>query len=138
MRRSLLRNAINAIFGVTLALAACRPVKQVSALGKEIGKEFQRPILVSIDHRSHLILVIPPAKLDSTQRDTTDPPSLARHVAEYAAAHYQHKSSLKSVTVIFDAGDSDSTMTFGNYTWSADELSGKSRAAAGTPGEKSD
>jgi hypothetical protein len=118
-------------------LAACRPVKQVSALGKQIGQEFQRPILVSVAHRSQLILVIPPAKLDSTQRDTTDPASLARHVAEYAVAHYQNKASLKSVTVIFDAGDSDST-TFGNYTWSADELSGKSRAAAGTPGEKSD
>ena len=138
-----MRNALNAIFGVTLALAACRPVKQVSALGKEIGHEFGRPIVVSIDRRSHLILVIPPARVDTTkgdaaQRDTTDPASLARHVAEYAVAHYQHKSALKSVTVIFDAGDNDSAMTFGNYTWSADDLSGKARAAAGTPGEKSD
>ena len=138
-----MRNALNAISGVTLALAACRPVKQVSALGKEIGHEFGRPIVVSIDRRSHLILVIPPARVDTTkgdaaQRDTTDPASLARHVAEYAVAHYQHKSALKSVTVIFDAGDNDSAMTFGNYTWGADDLSGKTRAAAGTPGEKSD
>lgn len=143
MRRSDFRNALNAIFGVTLVLAACRPVKQVSALGKEIGREFGRPILVSVSHHSQLILVIPPAKVDTTrsdsvQRDTTDPASLARQVAEYAVAHYQHKAWLKSVTVIFDAGDSDSTMTFGNYTWSADDLSGKTRAVAGTPGEKSD
>jgi hypothetical protein len=143
MRRSGFRNAVNAISGVALALAACRPVKQVSALGKDIAHEFGRPIMVSVDRRSHLILVIPPAKVDTTQsdsvqRDTTDPASLARRVAEYAVGHYQHKSSLKSVTVIFDAGDNDSTMTFANYTWSADDLSGKRHAVAGTPGEKSD
>ena len=128
---------------MALALAACRPVKQVSALGKDIAHEFGRPILVSVDRRSHLILVIPPAKVDTTQsdsaqRDTTDPASLARRVAEYAVGHYQHKSSLKNVTVIFDAGDNDSTMTFSNYTWSADDLSGKRHAVAGTPREKSD
>jgi hypothetical protein len=133
MRRSGFRNAVNVISGLTLVLAACRPVKQVSALGKEIGHEFGRPILVSVDRRSHLILVIPPAKVD-----TTDPATLARNVAEYAVAHYQHKSSIKNVTVIFDAGDNDSATTFGNYSWSADDLSGKSRAAAGTPGDKPD
>jgi len=143
MRRSLIRNALNAISGVTLALAACRPVKQVSALGKDIGHEFGRPIMVSVDRRSHLILVIPPATVDTTkgetaQPDTTDPASFARHIAEYAVAHYQHKSSLKSVTVIFDAGDNDSAMTFGNYTWSADDLSGKPRPVARIQGEKSD
>jgi hypothetical protein len=142
MRRSLFRYAVSAICGVTLALAACRPVKQVSALGKDIGHEFGRPIMVSVDRRSHLILVIPPAKVDTARGDsagdTTDPASLARHVAEYAVAHYQHQSSLRNVTVIFDAGDSDSALTFGNYTWSADDLSGKTRAAAGSPVEKSD
>jgi hypothetical protein len=137
-----LRNTINAISGVALVLAACRPVKQVTALGRDVDHQFGRPILVSIDHRSHLILVIPSATVDTTkpdslQRDTADPASLARHVAEYAVAHYEHKSALKSVTVIFDAGD-DSAMTFGNYSWSADDLSGKSPASAGPPGEKSD
>jgi len=136
-----LRNAFNAIFGVTLVLAACRPVKQVTALGRDIAHEFGRPILVSAARHGQLVLVIPPARVDSTKPDapdTTNPATLARSVAEYAVAHYQHKSSLKSVTVIFDAGDDDSTMTFGNYTWSADDLSGKSRAVAGTPSEKSD
>lgn len=128
MRRSLLRNAGNAIFGVALVLAACKPVKQVSALGKDIGHEFGRPIMVSVDHRSHLILVVPPA--DS---DTTDPASLARRVAQYAVAHYQGKWSLKSVTVMFD---SDSAMT--NYTWNADDLSRKSRPVVGTAVVKSD
>jgi ABC-type uncharacterized transport system auxiliary subunit len=133
MRRIRLRNALNAIFGVALVLAACRPVKQMSALGKDLKHEFGRPILVSMARHGQMILVIPPA-----QGDTLDPPSLARQVAEYAVAHYQHKTWLKSVTVIFDAGDSDSTMTFGNYTWSADDLSGKPKAVAGTPGQKSD
>lgn len=132
-----MRNALNAIFGVTLALAACRPIKQVSALGKDLAHEFGRPIMVSVARRSQLVLVIPPAS-DSLQRDTTNPAILARSVAEYAVAHYQHKSSLKGVTVIFDAGDNDSTMAFGNYTWSADDLSGKKQVSAGTPGEKSD
>jgi hypothetical protein len=143
MRRSYLRNALNAIFSVALVLAGCRPVKQVSALGKDIGQQFGRPIMVSVDRHTHLILVIPPAKVDTTksesvERDTTDPATFARHVAEYAVAHYQHKTWLKSVTVIFDAGDNDSALTFGNYTWSADDLSGKTRTVAGTPGEKSD
>lgn len=131
-----MRNALNAIFGVALVLAGCRPVKQVTALGKDIAHEFGRPIVVSVGHRGQLVLVIPPG--DSLQRDTTNPASLARSVAEYAVAHYQHKSSLKSVTVIFDAGDGDSSMTFGNYNWSADELSGKKQVSAGTPSEKSD
>lgn len=137
MRRSYLRNALNAFFGLALGLAACKPVKQVSALGKDMKQQFGRPILVSVDRHTHLILVIPPPK-DTTQRDTADPAALARQVAEYAVAHYQHKSWLKSVTVIFDSGENDSAMTFANYTWSADDLSGKTRAVAGAPGEKSD
>lgn len=137
MRRSYFRNASHAFFGVALALAACRPVKQVSALGKDMQREFGRPILVSVDRHTHLILVIPPAK-DTTRSDTADPAALARRVAEYAVAHYQQKTWLKSVTVIFDAGDNDSAMTFANYTWNADDLSGKTRAVAGTPGQKSD
>ena len=122
MRRTLFRNVINAISGVTLALAACRPVKQVTALGREIGQEFGRPIVVSVNQHS-LILVVP----GSPQGDTTEPAALARHVAEYAVAHYQHQSSIKNVIVIFDAGG-DSSATFGNYTWSAADLTGKSRA----------
>lgn len=131
-----MRNALNVISGVTLALAACRPVKQVTALGKDIGQEFRRPIVVSINGRSHLVLVIPPQK-DSTRTDTTDPASLARQIAVYAVKHYEHTASLKDVTVIFDAGDDSSS--FGNYTWGADDLSGKTKPpVAGTPVEKSD
>jgi len=89
-----------------------------------------------------MILVIPPVKVDtskgeSTPADTTDPGTLARRVAQFAVEHYQH-ASLKSVTVVFDAGDNDSTMTYGNYTWSADDLTRKTRVATGTPDQKSD
>jgi len=144
MRRSYLRNALNAVFAATLVVAACRPpVKQVSALGKDLGHQFGRPIVVSAARHGELILVIPPARTDTTrpdcvQGDTTDPATLARKVAEYAIAHYQNKSSLKSVRVIFDSGDSDSAAAPANYTWSADDLAGKRRVAAGTAGQKSD
>jgi len=143
MRRSTFRNALNAVFAVTLVVVACRPVKQVSALGKDIDRQFGRPIVVSAARYGELILIVPPAAVDTTkpdslQRDTTDPATLARNVAEYAVAHYQHKSSLKSVRVIFDAGNSDTAATPVNYTYTADDLAGKRRVSARTPVEKSD
>ena len=137
MRRSSLRNALNAFFAVTLVVVACRPVKQVSALGKDIDRQFGRPIVVSAARHGELILIIPPAA-DSAQRDTSDPATLARAVAEYAVAHYQHKSAIKSVRVIFDAGDSDTAATLANYAWLVDDLAGKRRVSAGTPGQRSD
>jgi hypothetical protein len=142
MRRSLLRNRLNAIFGVALALAACRQAVPVGTLGKQIGKEFHRPIVVSADRRGHMILIVPPPKVDSTAdstaADTTDPSLFARHVAEFALAHSPSASKVKSVTVLFDANDTDSTATIGKYTWSADDLTRKTRVAAGTPDQKSD
>jgi hypothetical protein len=139
MRRSFWRNGINAIFGVTLVLAGCRPVKQVTSLGKEIGHEFQRPILVSADQSGHLILVIPPERVDSgAPPDTTDPRAYARRVAEYAAKHYQH-TLLKTVTVRFVGDDQGGdTIPLPSYVWSADALQGKIRVRAGTPNLKSD
>jgi len=126
-----------------IALAACKPVRQVRDLGRDIGQEFRRPILVSVDRRTHLILVIPPATADSTQRDTTDPAALAHQVAVYAAKHYEHASAIKNITVIFDGGNQsaggDSTVAFQQFSWSQDELSGRTtRASAGTPASKSD
>lgn len=97
--------------------------------------------MVSVDRRTHLILVVPPARVDSGQRDTTDPAALARQVAVYAVNHYEHAGSIKSVTVIFDAGNQstgDSSVAFEQFSWSADELSGKIRASVGTPALKSD
>jgi hypothetical protein len=137
MRRSRWRNALNAISGATfVVVAACRPIKQVNSLGKQIDHEFGRPIMVSVDHQSHLVLIVPPAAADSTQSDTTDPVNFARHVAEYAVAHYERKAFLKTVTVVFDPGDS--TTAFRNYYWSADDLSGKKKATSGTPAARSD
>jgi hypothetical protein len=143
MKRSLWRNGINVIFSATLALAACKPVRQVYDLGRDIGQEFRRPILVSVDRRTHLILVIPPAKGDSTQRDTANPAVLARQVAEYAAKHYEHAGSIKTITVIFDAGNQpsagDSSVAFEQFSWAKDDLSGRApRASTGTPAPKSD
>ncbi len=145
MRRSYLRNGLNAIFAATLVVAACRPpVRQVSALGKDLGHQFGRPIVVSAARHGELILIIPPARVDTTrpdsvQGDTTDPAKFARSVAEYAVAHYQSKASLKSVRIIFDSGGSDdSGATVANYTWSADDLAGKRPVAGGTPGQRSD
>jgi hypothetical protein len=142
MRRSFWRNGINVISGLALALCACKPVKQVADLGRDIGQEFRRPIMVSVDRRTHLILVIPPARVDSTQRDTTDPAALARQVAVYAVKHYEHASAIKNVTVIFDGGDQnkggDSSVAFEQFSWSADELSGKTRVSTGTPALRSD
>jgi hypothetical protein len=135
MRRSYLRNALNAVFGVTLVVAACRPAKPLSAFGREIDHQFGRPIVVSAARHGQLILIVPPAK-DTTQADTTDPSVLAHSVAQFALEHSQRP--LKSVTVVFDAGDDDSTATHTNYTWSADELSGKKHVTAGTPGQRSD
>lgn len=128
-----MRNALNAVFGATLVVAACRPAKPLAAFGREIDHQFGRPIVVSAARRGQLILIIPP---DSVQQDTTDPATLAHSVAVYAFAHAQR--SLKTVTVIFDASDNDSTATHANYTWSADDLSGKKRVTAGTTGQRSD
>jgi hypothetical protein len=142
MRRSFWRNGINVISVLALALGACKPVRQVRDLGRDIGPEFRRPILVSVDRRTHLILVIPAAQVDSGQRDTTDPAGLARQVAVFAFKHYEHASAIKNVTVIFDGGDqsnsSDSSAAFQQFSWSADELSGKTRVSVGTPALKSD
>lgn len=142
MRRSLWRNGINVISGLALVLGACKPVKQVRDLGRGIGQEFRRPILVSVDRRTHLILVVPPAQVDSTQRDTADPAVLAHQVALYAFKHYEHVSAIQSITVILDGGarntGGDSTVAFQQFSWSKDELSGKTRARAGTPALKSD
>jgi hypothetical protein len=136
MRRSLWRNGRIAFSGVVLGLAACRPVKQVSALGKQIGQEFHRPILVSAGQRNQLILVIPAilrdSSGDSAAADSTDPATLARQVAQYAVKHYERASSLKNVTVMFDGNDQ-----MAKYTWTADDLSGRT-GKPGTPGTKSD
>jgi hypothetical protein len=138
MRRSFWRNGINAISVVMLVLAGCRPVKQVTTLGKEIGHEFQRPILVSADQGGHLILVIPPARVDSSApADTTSPRAYARRVAEFAAKHYQH-AELKTVTVRFISDDQGDSLPAPSFIWSADALLGKTRVSVGTPNLKSD
>jgi hypothetical protein len=144
MRRSFWRNGINAISIATiglaaLGLAACRPVKQVTTLGRDIDREFQRPILVSADQHGHLILVIPPARVDSAAGpDTTDPRAFARRVAEYAVKHYPH-APLKTVTVRYDGNDQGGdSVPAPSYVFRADALEGKMRVPAGTPNLKSD
>jgi hypothetical protein len=131
MRGQKLRRAV---LGILICLSACHPVRAASSLGKQLHQQFHRSIVVSVDRRTHLILIVP-MDTSATAPDT-NPDAFARQVAEFARARYGYGTWLKNVTVMLDGEKGPVS----SYTWTADDLAhAPAPAAAPRPvGERTD